>query len=118
MTAAKRAVAELLYGHDEPMTVDEIVDALGEHDRSVIYRCVAQFEQLGIAEHVHLGHGQAVYRRCGLGTVPVHCSSCGTVHPLSVHDVESFARTVEERTGIRVDLTHFPLTGACRGCIS
>jgi Fur family ferric uptake transcriptional regulator len=116
VTSGKRALAELLYGGDAPFTADEIAARLADHDRSAIYRSLAQFEELGIAEHLHLGHGQAVYRPAGLPTVPIVCSTCGTTHDLDRTDVEAFTRQVARRTGVTLDLKHFPLTGTCHEC--
>lgn len=118
VTAAKRSVAELLFSSDRSRTADEIVGELPGYDRSVVYRCLTQFEELGIAEHVHLGHGRAVYRRRGLGTVPVACIVCGATAELESADATTFAGVVERRTGISLDLVHFPLTGRCRECLA
>lgn len=117
VTAGKRALAELLFEGRRSMTVDEISVVLHDHDRSAIYRNLAQFEELGIAEHVHLGHGQAVYRPAGLATVPVLCSTCGADFEFDRSRTAAFARQVEKHTGVVLDLTHFPLTGACRACV-
>jgi Fe2+ or Zn2+ uptake regulation protein len=116
VTAGKRALAELIHRHDGWLTVDDIAVALGDHDRSAIYRNLTQFEELGIAEHLHLGHGQAVYRRAGLLTVPVLCSVCGATFDLDRRQTQTFARQVARHTGVRLDLTHFPLTGTCTTC--
>lgn len=118
VTAAKRALATLLFSEANPITVDEIVDRLDDPDRSVIYRNLAQFEQLGIAEHLHLGHGQAVYRAAGRPSIPVRCSRCGTIRDVDREHVRSLTDQVAELTGITVDLTHFPLTGTCRRCLT
>jgi Fe2+ or Zn2+ uptake regulation protein len=116
VTAGKRALAVLLYGGGAPFTAEEIAARLGDHDRSAIYRNLAQFEELGIAEHLHLGHGQAVYRPAGLRTIPVLCSTCGATFDLDRADVETFTRHVVGRTGVTLDLKHFPLTGTCHDC--
>lgn len=116
VTPAKRALVELLYGDAPPLTTDEILAQLDGHDRSVVYRNLSRLEELGIAEHLHLGHGQAVYRLAGLPTVPVVCSRCGTTHHLDRTQTQAFARRVETLTGVVLDLTHFPLTGTCRHC--
>lgn len=116
VTRGKRALASLLFADGPPLTVDEIADRLSEHDRSAIYRTLAQFEELGIAEHLHLGHGQAVYRPAGRPTVPVVCNTCGTTVELELASTRAFAKTVLDQTGIALDLSHFPLTGACHDC--
>jgi len=116
VTVGKRALAELLYGQQAWLTADEITATLGDHDRSAVYRNLAQFEELGIAEHIHLGHGQAVYRQAGLPTVPVLCSTCGATFDLERDHTTAFTGQVAARTGVTLDLTHFPLTGTCRTC--
>ncbi len=116
VTAGKRALAELLYAEQRSLTADEIVALLGDHDRSAIYRSLAQFEELGIAEHLHLGHGQAVYRLAGLPTVPVLCSACGATFHINRSHTRAFVERVSKHTGVTLDLTHFPLTGTCQQC--
>ncbi len=116
VTAAKRTVLDLLYGAGPPRTAEQFADAAHGVDRSVVYRCLRQFEELGIAEHVHLGHGQAVYRRRGLPTVPVACASCGAVVELDRGELRDLERIVADRTGTELDLVHFPLTGRCAAC--
>lgn len=118
VTVAKRTVLDVLFSAGPPRTAEQIADAAAGVDPSVVYRCLRQFEELGIAAHVHLGHGQAVYRRHGLATVPVACSTCSTVVELDRDALAEAERTVAERTGITLDLVHFPLTGRCAHCRS
>ena len=116
VTAAKRSVLGRLYAPGPPRTAEELADELAGIDRSVVYRCLAQLEELDIAEHVHLGHGQAVYRRRGLQTVPVACQVCGASAELDRAATDAFSAVVRERTGIDLDLVHFPLLGRCARC--
>lgn len=116
LTPAKRALAALLLDGDVALTVDELAGRLGDPDRSVVYRNLAQFEQLGIAEHLHLGHGQAVYRAAGRPSIPVRCTDCGTTTEVDLTHVDDLTERIVELTGITVDLVHFPLTGTCRDC--
>lgn len=118
VTEGKRALTELLFDHDGWMTAEEITAALKGHDRSAVYRNLNQLQELGIVEHLHLGHGRAVYRLAGQPTVPVLCSTCGATFALDRSETAAFARRVRERTGVALDLTHFPLTGTCAACAS
>lgn len=116
VTPAKRALAQLLYATERGLTAEEIYDRLGIAERSVVYRNLAQFEELGIVEHLHLDHGQALYRRAGQATIPVVCGTCGRTVDLDRSQAKAFVQRVAERTGITIDLTHFPLTGICQEC--
>lgn len=116
VTSAKREVLGLLFASGPPLTAEEFGDRLEGIDRSIVYRCLGQFEELGIAEHVHLGHGQAVYRRRGLSTIPVACQVCGTAAELDRAEAEAFITRVRRQTGIELDLVHFPLLGRCTTC--
>lgn len=115
VTRAKRSIAALLFESNGPLTADDIAEQTSE-EQSVVYRTLGQFEVLGIVEHVHAGHGPALYRRRGLSTVPVTCTGCGATVELAVADTADFTRRVAQRTGIDVDLVHFPLTGRCAKC--
>lgn len=116
LTPAKQTVLEILFTDGPPRTAEQIADTAAGVDRSIVYRCLKQFEELGIAAHVHPGHGQAVYRRRGLSTTPVACASCGTVVELDADPAGEVARLVLEATGVETDLVHFPLTGRCTAC--
>lgn len=116
LTPAKRTVLDVLFADGPPRTAEQIADAAAGVDRSVVYRCLKQFEELGIAAHVHPGHGQAVYRRRGLTTVPVACATCGTVVELDADTAAHIVGVVADATGVEPDLVHFPLTGQCPAC--
>lgn len=116
VTRAKREVAGVLFAADAPLTAEGIVELSGL-EQSVVYRTLGQFESLGIVEHVHLGHGRAVYRRRGLDTVLVTCVGCGSTVEVDTGDLDDLARRVSERTGITLDLVHLPLSGRCRRCL-
>lgn len=107
---------DVLFEPGPPRTAEQLADAAAGVDRSIVYRCLHQFEELGIVAHVHLGHGQAVYRLRGSATVPVGCEACGSVTEMSRDEVQAFEALVEARTGVMLDLVHFPLTGRCHAC--
>ena len=59
-------------------------------DTSTVYRTLGLFEELGIVEHAHLGHGPAVYH---LGQTHQHlvCEVCGTVIDVPVGALDALA---------------------------
>ncbi|CAN5182618.1 Fur family transcriptional regulator [soil metagenome] len=49
---------KLVYGvlsHSEPITIQELITALPELDKTTIYRTVSLFEQIGIVQRLQIG---------------------------------------------------------------
>jgi Fe2+ or Zn2+ uptake regulation protein len=113
VTAAKRAVVELIYHHPDGVTAEELVAQLDGVDLTTVYRTLSQLEQAGVVEHVHLGHGPASYRRLGEATVTVICDGCGKVTLVPVADFADAAAAIEARYGVALDLHHFAVSGHC-----
>ena len=65
ITTARRAVLSSLLGSAGHLTADQVAQTVKETnpdvDTSTVYRTLGLFEELGIVEHAHLGHGPAVY---------------------------------------------------------
>ncbi len=81
-------------------------------DTSTVYRTLGLFEELGIVEHAHLGHGPAVYH---LGRTHQHlvCEECGTVIDVPVSALDALAHELREGYGFQIRPGHFALTGRC-----
>jgi Fur family ferric uptake transcriptional regulator len=54
LTKPRQAVFRALGGH-EPLTIAELVTACPDIDRASVYRTVALFERLGIAQRLQIG---------------------------------------------------------------
>jgi len=116
VTLATRALIHFFFTSPALLTAEQIGARFPEFDNSTIYRCLARFEELGFIEHVHAGHGAAVYRRGGTPTAPVMCVGCGLTEQVPLSLLQPAVSTVERETGIEVDLVHFPLSGRCVAC--
>ena len=82
VTTARRALILAMVAADGHMTAEDLaVSVQAAHPdvhRSTIYRTLDALERLGVVDHVHLGHGRAVYH---LADEPHHhlvCEECGT----------------------------------------
>ena len=115
VTAAKRAVVELIYRRSDGVTAEDLVAGLDGVDLTTVYRTLSQLEQAGVVEHVHLGHGPASYRRLGDATVTVICDTCGTVTLVPAAAFADAAAAIEARYGVALDLHHFAVSGHCAG---
>src|ERR687895_577208 len=83
MTTARRALISALVDAESHVTADDLAATVqARHPdvhRSTIYRTLDALERLGVIDHVHLGHGRAVYH---LADEPHHhlvCEACGAV---------------------------------------
>jgi Fe2+ or Zn2+ uptake regulation protein len=81
-----------------------------------VYRTLDTLAELGVVEHVHLGHGPAVYH---LTQDPHHhliCRSCGAVVEAPANLLTGVAKRVRDQYGFALDAKHFALSGRCSAC--
>jgi Fur family ferric uptake transcriptional regulator len=116
ITTARRAVLSSLVGATGHLTADQVAHTVKatnpDVDTSTVYRTLGLFEDLGIVEHAHLGHGPAVYH---LGKTHQHlvCEECGTVIDVPVEALDALARELRQGYGFQIRPGHFALTGRC-----
>src|SRR4051794_21392410 len=83
VTTARRALIGAMVAAQQHVTADDLATSVQaahpDVHRSTIYRTLDALERLGVVDHVHLGHGRAVYH---LADEPHHhlvCEECGDV---------------------------------------
>jgi Fe2+ or Zn2+ uptake regulation protein len=113
VTTSKRAIVTTLYGSTTGVTADQLAVELPHVDLTTVYRTLGQLEEVGIVEHVHLGHGPAVYRLLGPATVTVLCDTCDRVTLVPASAFADIASSIEEQYGIVLNLHHFAVSGHC-----
>ncbi|MDQ3574371.1 MAG: transcriptional repressor [Actinomycetota bacterium] len=120
VTTPRRAIITALLESGGHVTADELTatvqSAHPDVHTSTIYRCLGSLEQLGVVDHVHLGHGRAVYHLADESHQHLVCESCGTV--VEVPDVAftALANGLRKQFGFRVSPRHFAVSGRCRSC--
>ncbi len=107
---------ELFFTNDAGLTAEEVALQLPDLDQATVYRALNQLEEVGIVEHLHLGHGAATYRRAGATTVPAICEGCGAVVQVPVAELEPVTSRLREAYGFHAEARHFALTGRCARC--
>jgi Fe2+ or Zn2+ uptake regulation protein len=120
VTKPRREIITALLEADEHVTAEALVEGVRRADPeihiSTVYRTLETLTELGVINHVHLGHGPAVYHL----TDDVHhhlvCDGCGTIIELPADVFDALARRVERDYGFRLDAHHFALGGHCRNC--
>lgn len=125
LTATRKAVVRaLLDAPDHHLTAADVTAAVRDLDpdfqESTVYRTLDRLVELGIIDHVHIGHGAAIYHLTDDGHRHHHlvCDGCGRVIEVSPSLLDPVARRVEREHGFVIDPAHFALTGACAACRS
>ena len=121
VTAARRIVIEALYAADAPVTAEEVADGLGgrlpRSDVASVYRSLELLEQLGLASHVHLGHGPGRYARAGREWREyLICDACGTYEEVEPRQLDGVRAQIRATFGYEARFTHFPIVGLCPAC--
>lgn len=120
LTTPRRAIVAALLDADGHVTAEEIADrvqaAHPDVHRSTVYRTLDTLADLGVVEHVHLGHGPAVYHFTDDAHHHLICRTCGAVVEVPADVFAPLARSLRRRFGFDVDARHFALSGLCQDC--
>lgn len=116
VTRAKRALLDDLYRRGGRVTAEELSARHDDIDVATVYRSLAQFEEVGVVEHVHLGHGPAAYRWAGTGTIAAVCAGCGTVIDIPSSELADLDERLQAKYGLHLSLGHFALSVYCANC--
>ena len=120
VTPARRALISALVAADSHVTADDLAATVhGRHPdvhRSTVYRTLDALERLGVVDHVHLGHGRAVYHLADQPHQHLVCEMCEAV--IEVPDalfaeLDAAARSLY---GFTIRPKHFAVLGRCRDC--
>jgi Fur family transcriptional regulator, ferric uptake regulator len=122
MTGPRKAVLAALAASGGHLGAEEVVTRVAEVDagvhRASVYRTLDALCDLGVVQHVHIGHGATAYHLVHGGDVHVHaqCSSCGAVLDLPVDVLEGAGTRMRQEAGFVLDPTHVALSGTCSAC--
>jgi len=117
ITKARRVLLADLYAHGGRITAEELAERHGDIDLATVYRSLSHFEEVGVIEHVHLGHGPAAYRWAGARTIAAVCAGCGAVTDIPTSELSALADRLQHRYGLHLELGHFALSVRCAVCI-
>ena len=119
-TAPRQAIVECVVGATGHLTADEVAADVQRRFPSVnistVYRTLDTLEDLGVIDHVHLGHGRAVYHLADEDHQHLVCERCESVEELPASKLRPLIRTIERDHGFEVDRRHFAIVGVCKGC--
>lgn len=120
VTVPRRAILESLDALGPHVTAEELAAHVQarhpEVHESTVYRTLDRLTDLGVVEHVHLGHGRAVFHLPDAGHQHLHCDVCGAVVEAPDEVFAGLVAAIDERYGFELDLDHFALGGRCAAC--
>jgi len=122
VTAARREIVTVVLGSGvhEHLTADEIGRRIQERHPeialSTVYRSLDTLAELGVLEHVHMGHGPAVYHLTEERHVHLVCRDCGAVIEVDDSALSALAADVKALNGFTIEPTHFAINGRCADC--
>jgi Fe2+ or Zn2+ uptake regulation protein len=120
LTEPRRAVIEALLAVDDHPTADDLAAQVATTHPSVhkstVYRTLDALAELGLVEHVHLGHGSAVYHLTGDDALHLMCDGCGAVTHVTSAVLDPSRTEIEQLSGFVLQPGHFALPGLCADC--
>jgi Fe2+ or Zn2+ uptake regulation protein len=120
ITTARRALVTVLLEADHHVTADDLAEAVQRSHPDVhlstIYRCLDALEELGIVDHVHLGHGRAVYHLLDEPHQHLVCEACGYVIEAPDEVFAPLAKKLAAEYGFTLRANHFAVLGSCAEC--
>ena len=121
MTGPRRAVLTVLASRQSHLAPEQVVSAVAELDagvhRASVYRALETLSELGLVQHVHLGHGTTAYHLAAEHRhLHAACGRCGAVVDLPGDLLDDVAARLDDRQGFALDPAHVALSGTCATC--
>ena len=121
VSTSRRRILEALHAAPAPVSADEIAGGLGGRlppsDPASVYRTLELLERVGLAHHVHLGHGPWRYApTSGPPRDYFVCERCNDVRAASPSALEPVRDAIARAYGWQVRFNHFPIAGLCPRC--
>jgi Fur family transcriptional regulator, ferric uptake regulator len=121
VSAARRLVLEALYTAEGPVSAEAVAGgldgALPASDLGSVYRNLDTLEEVGLVQHVHLGHGPGLWALADTGPREyLTCERCGDYRAVSPEDLEPVRALVRAAFGYEASWAHFPVVGLCAAC--
>ncbi|MGI8810112.1 MAG: Fur family transcriptional regulator [Acidimicrobiales bacterium] len=120
VTTSRRAILEAFLGIGGHVTAEALTAQVqaGQPDvhESTVYRFLDELERLGVVDHVHLGHGPAVYHLASDVHHHLVCDRCGTVVEVPEALFVDLRSRLHAEFGFTLQPRHFAVTGRCEAC--
>lgn len=115
--AVLRALLESGGTVDAPTLARRAQDHQPGIHEATVYRTVSVLAEVGIATHVHAGHGAALFRLAGDEGLVAVCQDCGTIESVPADAVAALVASTASANGFTLEPGHFALEGICAACV-
>lgn len=120
VTSPRRAILEALMAREGHLTAEQLTSAVHDRqpdvDMSTVYRFLDELEKMGVIDHVHLGHGPAVYHFADDGHHHLVCEICGNVQEVPATTFDALRRRLRADFNFELHARHFAAPGRCENC--
>ena len=120
VTTPRRAILTALIESEGHPTAEQLTakvqKALPDVHESTVYRFLDDLEALGVIDHVHLGHGPAVYHFADDDHHHLVCEVCDAVVEVPHRMFDALRRRLLAEFDFELRPRHFAVPGRCRGC--
>jgi len=120
VTTCRRAILETFLADGAHVTAEALtarvqVSQPDVHE-STVYRFLDELERLGVVDHVHLGHGPAVYHLASDAHHHLVCDGCGSVTEVPDDVFAELRARLQAEFAFLLQPRHFAVTGYCEAC--
>jgi Fur family transcriptional regulator, ferric uptake regulator len=116
LSSTRRLVLEALFAADGPVSAEHLARRL-DLDPATAYRTLEYLQDLGVARHVHIGHGPGLY---ALAAAPAReylaCERCDAVAIVDAAALDGVRDAIRAVSGYEARFDHFPIVGLCGAC--
>jgi Fe2+ or Zn2+ uptake regulation protein len=120
VTTCRRAILETFLGVGGHVTAEALTARVQatqpDVHESTVYRFLDELERLGVVDHVHLGHGPAVYHLASDAHHHLVCAGCGAVEEVPETLFAELRARLSDDFGFTLEPRHFAVTGRCKDC--
>ena len=120
VTTCRRAILETFLGSGGHVTAEALTARVQASQpdvhESTVYRFLDELERLGVVDHVHLGHGPAVYHLASDTHHHLVCDGCGTVVEVPENLFADLRSRLRDDYAFSLQPRHFAVTGRCKDC--
>ncbi len=121
LTAARRAVVQVMETSQRALTPVEVYDAARKSDPRLglvtVYRTLEKLEEIGLIQRVHQEQGCQAFLRAGQGHQHILlCERCGRAVLFEGDDLNALFDRIGRQTGFEIREHWLQVSGICSEC--